>query len=98
LKYNKLDADVQQGKTLDIVLKKVKHRLVERISTTTADYLGMSRAILVDDSLVKRLKQLDDLEQAYRCLIDHTERVLGAFDALTQCYKGKLYSFKLKYF
>ncbi|XP_060843785.1 PRKCA-binding protein-like [Rhopalosiphum padi] len=87
LKYNKLDADVQQGKTLDIVLKKVKHRLVECISTTTADYLGMSRAILVDDSLVKRLKQLDDLEQAYRCLIDHTERVLGAFEALTQCYK-----------
>lgn len=88
LKYNKLHADVRQGKTLDIVLKKVKHRLVERMSAGTADSLGMSRAILVNDSLVKRLQQLDDMEQSYRYLVDHTERVLRAFYALTQCFKG----------
>lgn len=88
LKYNKLHADARQGKTLDIVLKKVKHRLVERMSATTADSLGMSRAILVNDSLVKRLQQLDDMEQSYRHLVDHTERVLRAFYALTQCFKG----------
>ncbi|XP_060878322.1 PRKCA-binding protein-like [Metopolophium dirhodum] len=87
LKYNKLHADARQGKTLDIVLKKVKHRLVERMSATTADSLGMSRAILVNDSLVKRLQQLDDMEQSYRHLVDHTERVLRAFYALTQCFK-----------
>lgn len=90
LKYNKLHADARQGKTLDIVLKKVKHRLVERMSATTADSLGMSRAILVNDSLVKRLQQLDDMEQSYRHLVDHTERVLRAFYALTQCFKGTL--------
>lgn len=94
LKYNKLHADARQGKTLDIVLKKVKHRLVERMSATTADSLGMSRAILVNDSLVKRLQQLDDMEQSYRHLVDHTERVLRAFYALTQCFKG---TFKLQY-
>jgi len=95
LKYNKLHADARQGKTLDIVLKKVKHRLVERMSATTADSLGMSRAILVNDSLVKRLQQLDDMEQSYRHLVDHTERVLRAFYALTQCFKG---AFLLQYF
>lgn len=83
-----MHADARQGKTLDIILKKVKHRLVERMSATTADSLGMSRAILVNDSLVKRLQQLDDMEQSYRHLVDHTERVLRAFYALTQCFKG----------
>ncbi|XP_001946500.2 PRKCA-binding protein-like [Acyrthosiphon pisum] len=86
-KYNKLHADVQQGKTLDIVLKKFKQRLVENISNTVADYLCMSRAIIVDDSLVKRLQQLENLEETYRCLVDHLEHVLNAFYDLTQCYK-----------
>jgi len=88
LKFNKLHADIQQGKTLDIVLKKFKQRLVENISETVADYLCMSRAIIVDDSLVKRLQQLENLEEAYRCLVDHLKHVLDAFYDLTQCYKG----------
>lgn len=46
LSYNKLQADQKQGKTLDIVLKKVKHRMVENMSSSTADALGLSRAIL----------------------------------------------------
>ncbi|XP_050526676.1 PRKCA-binding protein [Daktulosphaira vitifoliae] len=87
LKYNKLHADASQGKTLDIILKKVKHRLVERMSSATADSLGMSRAILVNDNLVKRFQQLDDMEQTYRLLVEHTERVLRAFFALIQCFK-----------
>uniref|UniRef100_F6ZAK4 PRKCA-binding protein n=1 Tax=Callithrix jacchus TaxID=9483 RepID=F6ZAK4_CALJA len=44
--YNKLQADPKQGMSLDIVLKKVKHRLVENMSSGTADALGLSRAIL----------------------------------------------------
>lgn len=46
INYNKLHADPKQGKTLDIVLKKMKHRVVENMSSTTADALGLSRAIL----------------------------------------------------
>lgn len=88
LKYNKLQADVRQGKTLDIVLKKCKHRIVENVSETIADFLCMSRAIIVNDSLVKHLQQLENLEQAYRCMVDHLERVLDAFYALTQSHKG----------
>lgn len=45
--FNKLHVDVQQGKTLDILLKKIKHRLVETIiDEDTADALGLSRAII----------------------------------------------------
>lgn len=44
--YNKLHADPKQGKTLDIILKKLKHKMVENMSSTTADALGLSRAIL----------------------------------------------------
>lgn len=51
LSYNKLQADQKQGKTLDIVLKKVKHRMVENMSSSTADALGLSRAILCNGEL-----------------------------------------------
>ena len=62
IQYNKLHAQAKEGKDLDIgtvrlhrrasnsivclVLKKVKHRLVESMSSATADALGLSRAIL----------------------------------------------------
>lgn len=88
IKYNKLHADPSQGKTLDIVLKKVKHRLVENMSTSTADALGLSRAILCNDSLVKKLQELEATETMYMGLVDHTKRVLKAFYALLQVYKA----------
>ena len=56
IKYNKLHADPKQGKTLDIVMKKVKHKMVENMTSSTADALGPSRAILCNDSLVKKLE------------------------------------------
>ena len=46
IKYNKLHTQGKVGKNLDIILKKVKHRLVENMSSSTADALGLSRAIL----------------------------------------------------
>lgn len=76
INYNKLHADPQQGKTLDIILKKVKHRLVENMSSSTADALGLSRAILCNDTLVKKLQELQDTELMYRGLVDHCRRVL----------------------
>lgn len=88
IKYNKLHADPQQGKSLDIVLKKEKHRLVERMSTTTADALGLSRAILCNDLLVKKLESLEAQEVMYRSLIEHTNKLLNAFFLLLKQYKG----------
>ncbi|KAH0616903.1 hypothetical protein JD844_028360 [Phrynosoma platyrhinos] len=68
--YNKLQADPKQGKTLDIVLKKVKHRLVENMSSGTADALGLSRAILCNDGLVKRLEELERTAELYKAFGD----------------------------
>ncbi|KAF4799089.1 PRKCA-binding protein [Turdus rufiventris] len=68
--YNKLQADPKQGKSLDIVLKKVKHRLVENMSSGTADALGLSRAILCNDGLVKRLEELERTAELYKGKLD----------------------------
>jgi hypothetical protein len=87
--YNKLHADPQQGRTLDLVLKKVKHRLVENMSAATADALGLSRAILCNDSLVKKLQELELTENMYRGLVEHTQRMLRSTFDLLQVYKGK---------
>ncbi|KAG7216250.1 hypothetical protein INR49_029101 [Caranx melampygus] len=67
------------GKSLDIVLKKVKHRLVENMSSGTADALGLSRAILCNDGLVKRLEELEKTAELYKGLMEHTKRLLRAF-------------------
>ncbi len=50
-----------------------------------------SRAILCNDSLIKKLEELEQTEIMYKSLVDHTRRVLrGYFDLLMIC-KGKLY-------
>lgn len=72
--YNKLHADPTQGESLDIALKKLKHRFVEGMSSNTADSLGLSRAILCNDSLVKRLQDLQGTEAMYRGLVEHCKR------------------------
>ncbi|KAB0796436.1 hypothetical protein PPYR_02460 [Photinus pyralis] len=86
--YNKLHADPQQGKSLDIVLKKVKHRLVENMSSSTADALGLSRAILCNDTLVKKMQELQDTEITYKGLVEHSKRVLQAHFELHQTIKA----------
>lgn len=86
--YNKLHADPTQGESLDIALKKVKHRFVEKMSSNMADNLGLSRAILCNDSLVMRLKDLQSTENVYRGLVDHAKRMLKAYFDLLLVYKA----------
>ncbi|XP_016964092.1 PRKCA-binding protein isoform X2 [Drosophila biarmipes] len=86
--YNKLHADPEQGKTLDIILKKLKHRIVDNLSSNTADTLGLSRAILCNDSLVKRLEELEGTELMYKGLVEHARRMLKAYYDLLQTYKS----------
>lgn len=86
--YNKLHADPKQGKSLDIILKKVKHRIVENMSSTTADALGLSRAILCNDTLVKKLEELERTESMYKGLADHTKQMLRAFFEMCQVYRA----------
>ncbi|ODM95096.1 PRKCA-binding protein, partial [Orchesella cincta] len=87
ISYNKLHADAAQGKSLDIILKKVKHRLVENMSSATADALGLSRAILCNDNLVKKLTDLQRTEVMYRGLVEHTQRLLRAYLELLRVVK-----------
>ncbi|NP_001090147.1 protein interacting with PRKCA 1 L homeolog isoform X2 [Xenopus laevis] len=86
--YNKLQADPKQGKSLDIVLKKVKHRLVENMSSGAADALGLSRAILCNDGLVKKLEELEKTGEFYRGMMEHTKRLLRAFFELSQTHRA----------
>ncbi|KAK3926146.1 PRKCA-binding protein [Frankliniella fusca] len=86
--FNKLHADPSMGKSLDIVLKKAKHRLVEKMSATTADALGLSRAILCNDALVRKLDELKSIETEYRGMVEHAKRVLKAYFELLQVYKA----------
>ncbi|XP_068151610.1 PRKCA-binding protein isoform X1 [Drosophila tropicalis] len=86
--YNKLHADPEQGKSLDIILKKLKHRIVDNLSSNTADTLGLSRAILCNDSLVKRLEELEGTELMYKGLVEHARRMLKAYYDLLQTYKS----------
>ncbi|XP_067624490.1 PRKCA-binding protein isoform X2 [Eurosta solidaginis] len=86
--YNKLHADPEQGKSLDIILKKLKHRIVDNMSSNTADTLGLSRAILCNDSLVKRLEELEGTELMYKGLVEHARRMLKAYYDLLQTYKA----------
>ncbi|XP_053204869.1 PRKCA-binding protein-like [Panonychus citri] len=88
INYNKLHADPKQGKSLDIILKKVKHRMVENMSSATADALGLSRAILCNDSLLKKLEELEKMESMYRGIIDYTISLLKGHLDICQVYKA----------
>lgn len=87
INFNKLHAEASQGESLDIALKKVKHRFIESISANTADNLGLSRAMLCNDSLVKRLQELQATEFMYRGLVDHARRMLKAHFEVIQSYQ-----------
>lgn len=88
INYNKLHADPKQGKNLDIILKKVKHRVVENMNSGTADALGLSRAILCNDGLVKKLEEMEKTAGTYRNLMEHTRHLLKAFFDLSQAHRA----------
>lgn len=88
INYNNLHADPKQGKTLDIVLKKVKHRVVETLNSNTADALGLSRAILCNDGLVKKLDELERTADMYGGMIEQTRKLLRAFFDLSQSHRA----------
>lgn len=87
INYNKLHADTSKAKSLDIVLKKLKHRVTENISSNTADALGLSRAILCNDTLVKRLDELERNELMYSEIRERTRNTFRAFYELNHVYK-----------
>lgn len=87
INYVKLHAEPTEGKTLDIILKKMKHRIVEHMSSSTADALGLSRAILCNDGLIKKLEELEQNATIYKGLLDHARQFLQSFYNLAQTHK-----------
>jgi hypothetical protein len=69
-------------------MKKLKHQMIENMSSSTADALGLSRAILCNDSLVKKLEELERTEFMYHGLIDHTRKMLRAYFDIFMVFKG----------
>ncbi|KAL3312893.1 PRKCA-binding protein [Cichlidogyrus casuarinus] len=86
--YNKLHADLKQGKSLDILLKKIKHKAVEKMDSSTADALGLSRAILVNDDLVKKVEKLNATSDMFCGLISHIKSLLRAIYNLSRVYRS----------
>lgn len=71
-------------------LIQVKHKMIENMSADTADALGLSRAILCNDSLVKKLQELERNAEMYRGLMEHTRSLLRAYYNLSRTQKSKL--------
>lgn len=67
----------------------MKHRMVENMSGDTADALGLSRAILCNDSLVKKLNELERNADMYRGLMEHTRNLLRAYWHLAKTHRSK---------
>ena len=87
INYNKLHVDTAKAKSLDIILKKLKHRITESISPTTADAFGLSRAILCNDTLVKRLEGLERNELIYSEISDRTRNTFRAYYEMNRAYR-----------
>lgn len=88
INYNKLHVDTSRAKSLDIVLKKFKHRITESISSSTADAFGLSRAILCNDNLVKRMDELERNEVMYSEIRERTRNTFKAFYDLNRVYRA----------
>ena len=87
INYNKLHVEKTKTNSIDILIKKLKHRITNSISSSTADALGLSRAILCNDTLIKRLKELEHNELMYSEIRERTRNTFKAFYDLNHVYR-----------
>lgn len=87
INYNKLHVEKSKSTSFDIMIKKFKHRITNSISSSTADAFGLSRAILCNDTLVKRLKELEQSELMYMEIRERTRNTFKAFYDLNHVYR-----------
>ncbi|CAJ0936948.1 unnamed protein product, partial [Mesorhabditis belari] len=87
LTINKLDIDTTKGKTVDIVMKKIKHKMVSFMENDTADALGLSRAILCNDPLLKKMQLLEENAEFYRTLIAYFTELCDAQEGINKFQK-----------
>lgn len=83
-----------KGKSMDISMKKVKHRLVEKMNESTADSLGLSRAVLVNDKLVKKVENLEKNARVYKGIAERARNFLIGIKALANAHRefGQVFS------
>lgn len=89
--YAKLTLDTnhfKEAKTLDMVMKKVKHKCIERMSSGTADKLGLTRAVLCNDDLAKKLEEFERNSKFYKDMIVRAHFLLLDFNAVSAVNKG----------
>ncbi|EGT58486.1 hypothetical protein CAEBREN_28583 [Caenorhabditis brenneri] len=84
---NKLEDTNTKGKTLDIVIKKVKHKIVEFMDQDSADALGLSRAILTNDPLAEKEKILEENAEFYRHLVAYFGDMFQYQQKVADCQK-----------
>ncbi|UMM26627.1 hypothetical protein L5515_010250 [Caenorhabditis briggsae] len=84
---NKLDDANTKGKTLDILIKKVKHKVVEFMDQDSADALGLSRAILTNDPLAEKEKILEENAEFYRHLVAYFGDMFQYQQKISECQK-----------
>jgi hypothetical protein len=59
------------------------------MSQDTADALGLSRAILCNDTMVKKLQELEASADMYKQLIDHVKHVWTAYYNINKVQRGE---------
>ncbi len=64
--------------------------MVENMTADTADAFGLSRAILCNDSLLKKLGELERNAEMYRGLMGHTRGLLRCYWNLAKTQKGTI--------
>uniref|UniRef100_A0A8R1DJS0 PRKCA-binding protein n=1 Tax=Caenorhabditis japonica TaxID=281687 RepID=A0A8R1DJS0_CAEJA len=84
---NKLDDVNTKGKTLDILIKKAKHKVVEFMDQNSADALGLSRAILTNDILAEKEKILEENAEFYRQLVAFFGDMFQYQQKISECQK-----------
>lgn len=84
---NKLEEANTKGKTLDIIIKKVKHKVVEFMDQDSADALGLSRAILTNDPLAEKEKILEENADFYRHLVAYFGDMFQYQQKIADCQK-----------
>lgn len=97
ISFNKLCFDAEQGQTLDIALKKIKHWFVESMDVKTADALGLSRAMLCNDLLTKLMDKLEVNAQFYKQLIKKCQIVGKNYENMSDAQQCKTFVLSLVY-
>ncbi|KII68030.1 PRKCA-binding protein [Thelohanellus kitauei] len=88
LTYLKFPCGLEDGKTTDIFMKKLKHKFVENVSMDTADALGLSRAVLSNDRTTHKVIELEKIGKVLKELKTYLVDQVAKLKNISKSYKG----------